>query len=114
MEIVGQLLVLLHLVGFAALLGGLLVQLRDSEPDVNGAMLHGVWLSLATGAGLVGLLLVDQQRLPYASLSVKMGLTLLLVLLVSKNRKYRSIPRGLWGLLCVLTLLTLGVSVLWR
>ena len=38
MGIAFQLLVLLHLVGFAALLGGYLVQLRAVEPEINAAI----------------------------------------------------------------------------
>ena len=41
MQIAHQTLVLLHLIGFAALLGGVLVQLRSKEPEVNASMLNG-------------------------------------------------------------------------
>jgi hypothetical protein len=114
MEIVAQVLVLVHLIGFAALLGGQLVQLRTRDPEVNGAMLSGAWIALLTGAGLVAVLVVESERVPYGPLGVKLALTALLVLLVTKNRRFVSIPRGLWVLLTLMTLATTAVLVLWR
>jgi len=40
MQIAQQILLLLHLIAFAALLGGVLVQLRSKEPEVNASMLN--------------------------------------------------------------------------
>jgi hypothetical protein len=36
------------------------------------------------------------------------------VLLVVKNRKFASIPRGLWGLIGGLTIVDAAVAVLWQ
>jgi hypothetical protein len=114
MEIVERVLVLLHLVGFAALFGGLVVQARIPHPEVNVSMVWGAWLELLTGAGLVALILTSAEPVSYPQLVVKLLLTLVLVLLVSKNRKFSSIPRGLWALIGGLTLLNAVVAVLWQ
>jgi len=114
MEIVGQVLVLLHLIGFAALFGGLLVQGRSPYPEVNATMLYGAWIELVTGAGLVALVLVDDQVPHYAQLAVKLVITVFIVLLVAANRRFESIPRGLWALIGLLTLINAGLSVLWQ
>ena len=114
MELVSRVVLLVHLIGFACLVGGLLVQLRSAAPEVNAAMLHGAWLELVTGAGLVALIVVEHGDLHYAQLSVKLGLTLLVVLLVSVNRKYQSIPRGLWALIGSFSLANAAIAVLWQ
>ena len=114
MEFASRMVLLVHLIGFASLFGGLLVQLRFAAPEVNAAMLHGAWLSLLSGAGLVALTIVDGGELHYAQLSVKLGLTLLVVLLVSVNRKFQSIPRGLWALIGGFSLANAAVAVLWQ
>lgn len=114
MALLGQVVVLLHLIAFAALLGGVLVQLRAADPEVNAAMLHGAWFSLVTGGGLVALALLHAQRLPYGQLAVKVGLALVVVVLVSANRRFASIPRGLLALIGGLTLGDTAVAVLWR
>ncbi len=49
-----QIAVFVHLVAFAALLGGCLAQLRAGPPpEVNLAMLYGAWVQLISGLGLV-------------------------------------------------------------
>lgn len=111
-----QLLTLVHLIGFAALLGGCLVQSRIRDPEVNLTMLIGAWTQLVSGLALAVLLeLGDDPADPvnHAKLGVKLGITAVLVLLVAKNRKFESIPRGLWTLLTALTLINAGVAVLW-
>ena len=84
------------------------------DPEVNAAMLHGAWLELVSGAALVLLLVLRDSELHYAQLGVKLVLTLLVVLLVSKNRKFQSIPRGLLGLIGGFTLAAAGAAVLWQ
>lgn len=114
MDFVAQVLVLLHLVGFAALLGGVLVQTRAPEPEVSMTMVLGAWLELLTGLVLVALAVLDDRPVDVAPLVVKVLLTLVLVLLVGKNRKFSSIPRGLWALIGLLALVNAAVSVFWR
>lgn len=114
MELAERLVVLVHLLGFATLVGGLLVQLRSAAPEVNASMLYGAWLELLSGAALVTMLVLGHDQLHYPQLSVKLAGTLLVVLLVSKNRKFESIPRGLWGLITGVSLINAGVAVLWQ
>ena len=106
-------LVLLHLIGFAALLGGYLVQLRTVEPEINAAMLYGSWAVFASGIALVVLVWLGPGLTDYAELVIKLLLSVVIVVLVAKNRKYARIPRGLGALIGVLTLLAAAVAVLW-
>ncbi len=111
-----QLLLLVHLVGFAALLGGCLVQFRALAPEVNRTMLIGAWTQLVSGLGLATwaeLTADPTDPVNHAKLGVKLGVTLVVVLLVAKNRKFESIPRGLWGIITVLSLGNAAVAVLW-
>jgi hypothetical protein len=112
MQIAHQFLVLLHLVGFAALLGGVLVQLRLREPEVNTAMLYGAVIEVLTGVGLFVWAELSPGA-PHAQLIVKTLIALVVVVLVAANRKYASIPRGLLALIGGLTVAAAGVSVLW-
>ena len=132
MDIVAQLLVLLHLIGFATLFGGIVVQLRLLDPEVNAAMLLGAWGELLTGLALVALPLLNvlgvypagpaeqwmrtvrpDGVLDFSQLGVKLAITAFVVLLVSVNRKFASIPRGLLALMGLLTLSSAAVAVLW-
>ena len=49
MDLARQIVVLVHLVGFAALLGGILVQARTRDPEVSVTMLWGGWAELGSG-----------------------------------------------------------------
>lgn len=113
MHLALQLLVLAHLVGFAALLGGVLVQVREPDPEVSTTMVVGGWVGLATGVALVVLELAGGVRVAWWPVSVKLVLALFLVLLLVRNRRFLSVPRGLWALVGVLTLLEAAVALLW-
>jgi hypothetical protein len=111
-----QLLTLVHLVGFAALLGGCLVQLRSVEPEVNAMMLIGGWTQLVSGLALAVLLELGQDPadpVNHAKLGVKLAVAAIVVLLVAVNRRFQSIPKGLWLLITGLTLVNAGIAVLW-
>jgi hypothetical protein len=114
MQLAYHILVLLHLSGFAALLGGVLVQLRSKEPEVNAAMLHGSLTLLITGLALVILEEIGPNPVNYVKVAIKLVVSAIVVLLVVKNRKFASIPRGLWGLIGGLTILNAAVAVLWQ
>ena len=107
-------MVLFHLIGFAALLGGVLVQLRSKEPEVNAAMLHGSLTLLITGLALVILEEIRPDPVNYVKVAIKLVVSAIVVLLVVKNRKFASIPRGLWGLIGGLTIINAAVAVLWQ
>lgn len=114
MELAQQIVVLVHLVGFAALLGGILVQTRVPEPEVSATMLAGGWTALLSGVVLVVLALVAGHDVAWGPVGVKTGVTLVLVLLLARNRRFLSVPRGLWLLMGLLTLTNTALSVLWR
>ncbi|HEY5980972.1 MAG TPA: hypothetical protein VIT41_15215 [Microlunatus sp.] len=117
MHLVYEFLTLVHLIGFAALLGGCLVQFRAVEPEVSRTMLIGAWTQLTSGLALAVVLeLASDPADPvnHAKLGVKLGVAAVVVLLVAKNRKFQSIPKGLWGLITALTLVNACVAVFWR
>lgn len=113
MDVAQHLLVLVHLVAFAALLGGALVQLRSREPEVNAAMLHGAWVALVSGVALWALAGTFDLRVSVAAMVVKTVVAAFLTLLVVLNRRFFSIPRGLLRLIALLALAEAAVAVLW-
>ncbi len=115
MEWLHHLLLLLHLVGFAALFGGCFVQLRSSTPEVNAAMLHGALTQLVSGIALVVLLELTPPDgdVNHVKVGIKLLVTAVISVLVVANRRYESIPKGLWGLLIGLTFANAALAVLW-
>lgn len=119
MVLAAHILLLLHLVGFAALFGGVLVQMRSREPEVNAAMVHGSSIVLLSGLvlaafAITGPVAADGGPVSYARLIVKLVVSLVIAVLAIVNRRFSSIPRGLWALLGILTLGDAAVAVLWQ
>lgn len=113
METVRLILLILHLLGFAALVGGLLAQAGPGEKRVTGAMRDGVGTSFVTGLALVGVLEAGDDPVDHAKIAVKLLIGLVLLVLVMANLRKDQIPRGLWAGLLVLAVLNVCVAVLW-
>jgi len=114
MEIVRNLLLLLHLIGFASLFGGFLVQARVRHPEINAAMLHGSLTALLTGVLLAAWHVIAGERLDHLQIGLKLGISVVAVFLVVINRRFTSVPKGLWALIGLLTLASAAIAVLWR
>jgi hypothetical protein len=113
MQLAQQILVLIHLIGFAALFGGFLVQIRSKEPEINASMLNGSFTLLISGLALVALEEIGPDP-NVVKIAIKLLITAVIVVLVAKNRKFAAIPRGLWGLIGGLTITNAAVAVLWQ
>ncbi len=103
-------LTLLQWIGFAALLGGVLVQLGPYEPEVNRTMLVGAPLMLVS---FVALWVLGGSGASTAPQVIRTALLVFASVLVVVNRKYASIPRGLLLLLGLLALADAAIAVYW-
>src|SRR4051794_6482933 len=113
MEFLRHLLLVLHLLGFAALVGGLLVQARSPEKSVNALMRDGAGTAFVTGLLLVGVIEADGGSVDHAKIAVKGVIGLVILVLVMANLRRERIPPGLWTLILLLTVANVGVAVLW-
>ena len=112
MEIVANVLVLLHLVGFAALFGGAFVQLKGPTRVINPAMFHGALTQVVTGLLLVGMLEMGDGPVN-AKLAVKSVVLVAILVLVLINRKKEGVAPGPFFAVLGLTLLNAGIAVFW-
>lgn len=113
MELLRHILLIVHILGFAALIGGLLVQAGPGEKKVNGAMRDGVGTAFLTGIALVGVLEAGDGDVDHAKIAVKGLIGLVLLVLVMANTRKERIPNGLWAGLLVLSVVNVSVAVLW-
>ncbi len=120
MSFVYEILVILHFLGLASLIGGFLVQIKTSPRVVNNAMFHGVLTQLITGLLLVGLRYPlhnadpEEWGLPdNAKIGVKFAVLLVILVLVLANRKKDQISNAVWGLIGGLSILNVVIAVLW-
>lgn len=107
-----DLILVLHFVGLASLLGGWITQLSAAERVVNPAMLHGAITQLVTGVLLVG---IAEASFDWDVDHVKIGLKLLvaavIMALVWVNRSREVIPNGLYFGIGGLTLANIVIAV---
>ncbi|UDY24365.1 hypothetical protein [Nocardioides sp. Kera G14] len=111
-----HLFLLIHLLGYGALFGGLLVQVKEPVKKVNGAMRDGIGTAVVAGLVLTGI--VEGKYHPggefHGWLSVKLIVGLVILGLVMANLRKPSIPQGLYFGLIGLTVINLGVATLWH
>lgn len=113
MDIVYNVFVLLHFVGFAALFGGAFVQLKGPKRVVNAAMFHGALTQLVTGVVLVGLLEMGDGDPNHMKLGIKFLVLVAIMVLVFLNRKKDSITDAIFWSIFGLTLANAAIAVFW-
>ena len=113
METLRLVLLLLHVLGFAALLGGLLVQLGPGEKSVNGAMRDGSGTAFLAGLLLVGVLEAGEPAVDHAKVAVKFAVGLVVLVLVMANLRKPRIPDGLFYGLLALTVANVAIALFW-
>lgn len=113
MDLLRQLLLVVHLLGFAALFGGLLIQARSPEKTVNSLMRDGAGVAFVAGLLLVGVLESGDGDVNHAKVAVKTLIGLVVLVLVMANTRKPQISKGLWALLLALTTANVCVAVLW-
>jgi hypothetical protein len=119
--IIKSFLVVLHLVGLSALLGGFLVQikaLRAKTAEILPAIVHGAWTAFITGLLLVGvreweLSLGGGHDLDHSKIAIKSVVALTVLVLVMLNRKKKPVSGNVLGTIGGLTFLNVVLAVFW-
>lgn len=116
MDVLIRLLVGLHIIGIAVLLGGFFFQLkaiRTGGARIVPGMLHGALTMLVTGLALVGLNQAQGVPLPMIPIAVKLALLVVILALVYVKRDDERVPAGLFGAIGGLTMVNVFIAVLW-
>lgn len=115
MEILQLILIFLHILGAAALLGGWLATFKT--PTVGLFQFIGAWVQLVTGLLLVGIAEMGDGPVNHAKIVVKT--VLLIVILVAawigrrKVKRGEPVPTGIAHAVGGLTLINIGIAVFW-
>lgn len=104
----------LHMLGVAALLAAFALQVAQGGRGLPTAALHGAAAQLVTGLALVGLAEADERDLNYVKITVKLAVTLIVVVLVLANRKRDAVPEGVFMGAFGLVLLNIGLAFGWN
>lgn len=114
MDIVYSLLIVLHLIGWAIVLGGVIATMRQGTLP-KGAF-HGALTALVTGLALAGLWssdLIDGSP-NNVKIAVKMVIALVIVALIFVARREEDkVSKPLLGAIAGLTVANVAIAVLW-
>ncbi|WP_255954141.1 hypothetical protein [Streptomyces odontomachi] len=116
MDILIHLLVGLHIIGIAALLGGFLTQMKAMGAGTarfGPAMLHGAGTMLVTGALLVGLNEADDHHINTVKIGLKLVLLVVILALVYVKRDEETVDKASFGVVGGLTMANIFIAVLW-
>ncbi len=113
METLRLVLLIIHILGFAALFGGLVVQAREPEKKINSAIRDGAGTAFVAGLLLVGVLEAGDDTVNHAKIGVKFAVALVILVLVMVNVRKPRIPNGLYYGLLLLTVANISIAVLW-
>lgn len=112
MAFVYDLLLILHFLGLAAIIGGYLTVLRS--PRIVVGMVHGALTQLVTGVAMVGLAQAAlDEEVDNAKIGVKMLVALVVAVLAFANRRKEDVSPGVVHAVGGLAVLNVVVAVLW-
>jgi branched-subunit amino acid transport protein AzlD len=103
----------LHLLGFASIFGGLIGEMKNIKTGtakVNAAVIHGSWLALAAGLGLIGMLYAHDEKVNNLSVSIKGSIITIIFVIAYRYQKKETTPKWVVPTLMLLTLINLFVA----
>lgn len=119
MDTVFDILVILHFVGLALLLGAFLVQLTSSQKTVTHWMFDGAMTQIVTGIAMVGMVsggaLGDEAKdyIDNTKMAVKLAIVIVIAVLAFVGKRRPAPQFGLWLTIGLLTLANVVIAVVW-
>ena len=116
MEILRNIVLVLHFVGFAGIIAGVLMELpkvKEGVAKISGAVLHSSWLMLVTGLALVGLLYARDEEPNNFKIGVKTAVLIAIIVIALVNKKKTNVSAGVLGTIGGLAVLNVILAVFW-
>jgi hypothetical protein len=117
MEILKNVVVALHIIGVASLLGGILVQIsaiKLGTTRILPAILHGAWTMLITGVVLVGLQYPLGHDVDNVKIAVKLAILAAILVVALVNRKRETLAGWVLPVLGGLTVANVLIATVWK
>lgn len=116
MEIVRNILLILHIIGFAGVAGATIAQLpkaKEGLAKISGGILHSSWLMLATGLGLVGMMYAMGGEPNNMKIGVKTLVLVAIIVVALVFKKKENVSGGVLGAILGLSVLNVVLAVAW-
>ncbi len=108
MELLTHILFYSHLLGFAAVAGGLLAQLTSKTHKITGVILNGARWQIISGLTLVGIAPDDYNM---TAVGVKLGIVLVILGICEALRKKPVIGNKVYWILLILVIVQTAVAL---
>jgi len=113
-EILKDVVLVLHFLGLAGILGGVLAQRRANPRRIDALVWHGSLTQLVTGVALVGLNEATGDDVNNVKIGVKLLILLVITALAWRYRKAEAVATSVWGAIGLLTVANVAIAVLWH
>lgn len=116
MEILKGVLVVLHIVGFGVVFGGVLAQLpavRKGVARITPGIFHGANLLFLTGLLLVGMKYALDEPVDNLKIGVKLAVLIVIEVIILMYRKKVPVSGAVIGSIAGLSALNVCIAVLW-
>jgi hypothetical protein len=113
-EIALRIVLVLHFIGLASLLGGFLTQMKQLKTggSITPAIFHGAWTLLITGFGLVGLVFANHEKpIDWALGAKTLIITAIFSLAYAFNKK-ETLPKWVLPTIGVLTIAAIAIATI--
>jgi peptidoglycan/LPS O-acetylase OafA/YrhL len=114
MELLENVFLLIHFLGWAALVGGLVVQFRSEEKCVLPAMRDGVGTAFVAGLVLVGIAEMGTEPVNHIKVAMKFVIGGVILVLVMMNMRQPKIGEKVFYTVLGLTILNMMVAIFWE
>ena len=117
METTYKIFLVLHFIGLAGLLGGLLAQIPNKPKKLQPLVLHSAWLMFIAGIAMVGLnqaMHADEatvELLDHVKIAIKSTVVLVILILGYINIKKTELSTKIWGLMTLLAVTNIVIAV---
>ena len=116
MEIIRNILLILHIIGFAGVVAGTVAQLpkvKEGAARISGGILHSSWLLLLTGLGLVGMMYARDLQPDNMKIGVKTLVLVAIIVIALVFKKKERVSGGVLGAILGLSVVNVALAVIW-
>lgn len=116
MEIIRDILLVLHIIAFAGVVAGTVGQLpkvKEGTARISGGILHSSLLLLITGLGLVGMFYARDLEPNNMKIGVKTLVLLAIIVVTLVNKKKEKVSGAVIGTILGLAVVNVALAVAW-
>ena len=114
METLELVLVFIHLLGMAAIVGGYRAGITAATKRLNPGMVYGALLQIVSGVGLLGIAEMGTDPVNHAKYGVKLLVVIVIMFLAWPRRRAASVPSSTYHAIGLLAIANVAIAVFWK